>query len=122
MTQFLTVDEVIDIHDELSGAPLIDRSKLEGGVMRAQATYEGAYLHPSIHIQASVLCHSICQAHEFLDGNKRTAWVSMVTFLSINGIEIADLSSESVAQYMEEVAEHIHTEFETAEVLFALSL
>jgi death-on-curing protein len=58
--------------------------------------------------------HALCQAHGFLDGNKRTAWVTTLTFLKLNGIEIVDLPPAMVAEYMEGVAAHVYTELETA--------
>lgn len=71
MTQFLTVDEVISLHDSVCAEPLIDRGKLAGAVGRPQASYDGKFLFPSVYSQASVLMHGICGAHAFLDGNKR---------------------------------------------------
>lgn len=114
MIEYLSVDDVIIIHDSLDPAPLIDRGKLEGAVMRPQASFGGQLLHASIYAQASVLLHGICQAHGFLDGNKRTAWVSTLTFLSRNGIEIALLTPIEMSDYMVEVATHIHGETDTA--------
>jgi death-on-curing protein len=118
---FLTVDELIRVHDNVSSAPLIDRGKLEGAAKRPQATYGGEFLYSSIYLQASVLLHGICQAHGFLDGNKRTAWVATVTFLALNGLEIMSVSPETVADYMEEVAAHVHTELETAKWFVTLA-
>lgn len=120
MSLFLTVDEVIDLHDAVCAEPLIDRGKLEGAVGRPQASYEGAFLHPSVYSQASVLMHGICAAHAFLDGNKRTAWVAAITFLSINGVEIRLVDAETMSEYVKEVAEGLHTEQDTAFWLAAL--
>jgi death-on-curing protein len=114
VSTFLTVDDVIAIHDYLSDAPIIDAGKLAGAVMRPQSTYYGVFLHASIFEQASVLLHGICQAHGFLDGNKRTAWVSMVTFLELNGLEIVNVPAPMVVTFMEEVAEGLHAEKSTA--------
>lgn len=105
MNEFLSVDDVIAIHAFLSDAPVIDAGKLEGAVMRPQSTYDGVFLHSSIFEQASVLLHGLCQAHGFLDGNKRTAWISMVTFLEINGLHLVDIRSDVVVTVMERVAE-----------------
>ena len=118
MIEFLTVDEVILIHDELLSAPVIDRGKLEGAVMRPQASFGDRYLHGSIYSQAAALLHGISQAHGFLDGNKRTAWVSALTFLSRNGVEIALLPPVVMSDYMEEVAKGIH---EVADIAFWLA-
>lgn len=64
--------------------------------------------------------HAICAAHAFLDGNKRTAWVSTLTFLSINGVEIVDLDPDYMSDYVRDVALGIHSEQDTAFWLAAL--
>lgn len=120
MTLFLSVEEVIGLHDSVCAEPLIDRGKLEGAVGRPQASYDGAFLHQSIYSQASVLMHGICDAHAFLDGNKRTAWVSTLTFLAINGVSIVYVDPETMSDYVKEVAEGVHTEQDTAFWLAAL--
>lgn len=118
MTEFLTVDEVILIHDDLVSAPVIDRGKLEGAVMRPQAFYGDRYLFSSIYSQAAALLHGVSQSHGFLDGNKRTAWVSTLTFLSRNGVEIELLSPVTMSDFMEEVANGVH---EVTDIAFWLA-
>lgn len=120
MTQFLTVDEVIALHESVCSEPLIDRGKLEGAVGQPQASFDGAFLYPSIYSQASILMHCICGAHAFLDGNKRTAWVATLTFLSLNGVEISYVDPETMSEYVKEVAEGVHTQQDTAFWLAAL--
>lgn len=114
MIEFLTVDEVILIHDDLVSAPVIDRGKLEGAIQRPQAFFGDRYLFSSIYSQAAALLHGISQAHGFLDGNKRTAWVSALTFLSRNGVEISLLPPAVMSDYMEEVAKGVHDVSEIA--------
>jgi death-on-curing protein len=111
---FLSVEDVISLHDQLDPSLIIDRGKLEGAVGRPQASFGGDFLHASIYKQASVMMHGICQAHAFQDGNKRTAWVATLTFLEQNGVTIVDLEPEYMSDYMVEVATHIHTEADTA--------
>lgn len=120
MTKFLTVDEVIALHDRVCREPLIDQGKLEGAVGRPQASFEGAFLHQSIYLQAAVLMHGICAAHAFLDGNKRTAWVATLTFLAINGVTIVDVDPETMSEYVKEVAEGVYTPQDTAFWIAAL--
>ena len=120
MTKFLAVDDVVALHDRMCAEPLIDRGKLEGALGRPQASYDGRFLHQSIYTQASVLLHAICDAHAFLDGNKRTAWVATLTFLVLNGVDIMDVSPESMSEYVKEVAEGLHSEQDTAFWLAAL--
>ncbi|CAJ1192558.1 type II toxin-antitoxin system death-on-curing family toxin [Companilactobacillus paralimentarius] len=48
----------------------------------------GKELYPNIWIKAAFIIQKITKKHIFIDGNKRTALLSGLTFLSINGIEL----------------------------------
>ena len=57
---------------------------------RAAAYYEAATLAR----QAATLLWGIVENHPFHDGNKRTAWVAMRTFLLANGWTVAATDDE----------------------------
>lgn len=38
--------------------------------------------------QAAALAHGIAEGQQFIDGNKRTALVAMLTFLEVNGLHV----------------------------------
>ena len=57
---------------------------LESALGQAQQTY--AYTK-DVYETAAQYCFSIAKNHPFLDGNKRTAADSMLTFLVLNRIE-----------------------------------
>ena len=88
-TQYLSLADVIAIHERamrrLGAAPnpLRDEGLLESAVMRPQmaAYYEDA----DIVRQAALLGIGISQAQAFVDGNKRTAYLALNTFLRMNG-------------------------------------
>jgi death-on-curing protein len=93
-TNFLTVDDVLKIHEQqllhFGGAPGIrDRSGLEAAVQQPQASWAGEYLYESIFDMASVYAFHIAEAQAFVDGNKRTALHVALLFLAINGYEIS---------------------------------
>ena len=75
------------------------------------AHYEGADLAS----QAAVLAHGLAEGQPFLDGNKRLALVSMLTFLEVNGYrlpvpdrELADwIISLSAGTTSDELADQI---------------
>lgn len=46
------------------------------------------YAHYESADQAVALAHGIAEGQQFIDGNKRTALVAMLTFLEVNGIGI----------------------------------
>ena len=89
-TQYLSLADVIAIHESAlrrlgdEPKPLRDEGGLESAVMRPQmaAYYEGA----DIVRQAALLGVGISQAQAFLDGNKRTAYLTLNTFLRMNGL------------------------------------
>jgi death-on-curing protein len=101
--RFLTVHEVIALHviavHRYGGATeLIDRGKLESAVGAASATFDGRLLNESIEEQAAAYWHGVCQAHAFLDGNKRLSLICANVFLLRNGfrLEISSQEGESV--------------------------
>jgi death on curing protein len=89
-TQYLSLADVIAIHESAmrrlgdEPKPLRDEGTLESAVMRPQmaAYYEGA----DIVRQAALLGVGISQAQAFLDGNKRTAYLALNTFLRMNDL------------------------------------
>src|SRR5215212_7991090 len=89
-TQYLSRADIIAIHESAmrrlgdTPKPLRDEGGLESAVMRPQmaAYYEGA----DIVRQAALLGVGISQAQAFLDGNKRTAYLVLNTFLRMNGL------------------------------------
>ena len=87
--RFATVAEVVEAHDAAiltsGGALGIPRPEsLEGAVMAVQATYGGAPLLATLADIAAGYIFYICRSHAFLDGNKRTALATALTFLAIN--------------------------------------
>ena len=89
-TQYLSLADVIAIHERAmrhlgnEPKPLRAEGILESAVMRPQmaAYYEGA----DVVRQAALLGVGISQAQAFLDGNKRTAYLALNSFLRMNGL------------------------------------
>lgn len=79
---------VLAIHDRQitrhGGAPgMRDRALLEMGSARAMNL--AAYGNASLAEIAAAYAFDISKAHAFVDGNKRTAFVTALTFLRLNG-------------------------------------
>lgn len=92
-TLFLTFEQAITIHDDqierYGGKHGIARIELlESAIMRPQTTFGGQQLYPSLFDKAAALMHSLIMNHAFIDGNKRTASVSAITFLELNGYRL----------------------------------
>jgi death-on-curing protein len=88
MSEFLTLAEVLAIHqdqiDRYGGSDGVrDAGQLESALFRPQTGYYADTLE-----EAAALWESLGQNHPFIDGNKRTAFAAMYTFLGINGIQI----------------------------------
>ena len=87
--RYLNTDEVILIHerilDRFGGAGgLRDWGLLNSAVNRLRATFDEKDLYPDIFTKAAPLGHSLILNHPFVDGNKRTAWEAMRTFIEEN--------------------------------------
>lgn len=95
MTDYLTVAEVLAIHkdqiERYGGSDgLRDLGLLEAALFRPQTGYYSDLIE-----EAAALWESLSQNHAFIDGNKRTAFGVMYTFLIINGMRLtADVDDE----------------------------
>lgn len=65
-----------------------DETLLESALGRPQQLYAYAELQPDLAALAASLGFGIARNPPFVDGNKRTAFVSTRTFLVINGTDI----------------------------------
>src|SRR5690349_19506388 len=91
MTNFLTLEQVIEIHDALladhGGLPGIrDLGLLESAVEMPRQQMFGEYLHKSIYAKASAYLFHIVNNHPFYDSNKRTGAFTTILFLEANSI------------------------------------
>ena len=76
-----TMKEIIEINKRLGeGGVLVNRSNLEFILDKAKNV-------KGIVRKATVFLYDIIRLHPFLDGNKRTAFHTMLYFLELNGIE-----------------------------------
>ena len=63
-----------------------DRIGLADSALHApQAGFGDEDFYPSLFDKAAVLCCRLAQNHPLPDGNKRSAWVSLTTFVDLNG-------------------------------------
>jgi len=91
LSRFLELAEVLVLHDlalELDGgsAGVLSQAALESAVAQPQAEAFGQLLHATLYEQAAAYLFHLSKAHAFVDGNKRTAFLAMVTFLQMNGL------------------------------------
>ena len=99
--RYLTADEVLLIHERVlvisEGATGVrDWNLLDSAIQRPQATFEGKDLYADLFTKAAALGRSLALNHPFVDGNKRTAWEAMRTFIEENEYVLQARSDEIV--------------------------
>jgi death on curing protein len=97
MTDYLTVVEVLAMHadqiERYRGSHGIrDPGLLEAALYRPQTGYYADLIE-----EAAALWESLSQNHAFIDGNKRTAFAAMYTYLAINGARLTADAEETYA-------------------------
>ncbi|MER6768399.1 type II toxin-antitoxin system death-on-curing family toxin [Streptomyces bacillaris] len=65
-----------------------DAGLLESAAHRPSAAMFGEEAYPDLIDKAAALLQSLAVNHPLFDGNKRTAWLSCVTFLAMNGVDL----------------------------------
>ncbi|MGY0067628.1 type II toxin-antitoxin system death-on-curing family toxin [Streptomyces sp. QTS137] len=65
-----------------------DAGLLESAVHRPSASMFGQEAYTDLFDKAAALLQSLTINHPFVDGNKRTAWVSCVVFLAMNEAQL----------------------------------
>ena len=82
-----------------------DRALLESAVNRPFQSAFGEDAYPEVIGKAAALFHSLVANHCFMDGNKRTAVISLQNFLVLNGT-FTFLSDEQMYELALETASH----------------
>jgi len=111
----LTIDEVVYINEQLVGDSGIhtivegkravrDMGLLEASVARPMQSAFGDDAFPGLPEKASALLHAIARNHPFADGNKRTATVAALFFLSVNGL-LVRWDQDEALQWIVDLAE-----------------
>ena len=98
-------DRQIARHGGASG--LRDGGLLEGALQRPVNKWQ--YEDADTFECAAAYAFGIAKAHAFVDGNKRTAFVTSITFLRLNGWQFVTEPAEGVA-FMEDLASGVVSE------------
>lgn len=95
MTIYLSKEEVISGHyfmmkkmqdSEQSGVK--DHPLLESAIYRPQQSIFGEDAYPTMFEKAAALVESLVKNHCFHNGNKRTAYLVVKTFIMVNGFHL----------------------------------
>ena len=86
--QFLTLDELLELHERLIGrfggaAGVRDLGLAESALFRPKSGY-----YDDVVAMAAALFESLLMNHAFVDGNKRIAFFATDVFLRMNGWKV----------------------------------
>ena len=86
MTEYLTLEDVLSLIEDLRVGPVRDIGLLDSAVHRPRVSVFGEDVYPGIDEKAAVLLESLVRNHALVDGNKRIGWLTTVVFYGLNGI------------------------------------
>lgn len=108
--QFLDSSDVLELHQTImsmsSGSSgVLNQGNLSAGIDRAKN--KNAYGETDLYVLATAYVFGIGKAHGFVDGNKRTAWMSCVVFLEGHGISVST-TLEAVERVVDLIKDQIN--------------
>ena len=114
MTDYLTVADVVAMHEDLisrygGSHGLRDPGMLEAALYRPQTGY-----YADLIGEAAALWESLSQNHAFVDGDKRVAFAAALVFLTINGVEF-DADADAAWDFLAPLYEGGDMRFEVLE-------
>jgi len=101
MANYLTAERILSIHETLVrifadiGEPIVppgprDENLVHSAAARPQTAIGKTEKYPTVVTKAGALFHSLVTSHPFHNGNKRTALISLATFLHENHRRLTD--------------------------------
>jgi death on curing protein len=114
--RWITYAQIVRIHDEqlaIFGGPagLRDAGLLQSAIDRPRNKF--SYGETSLAALAAAYAFGLAKNHPFVDGNKRTAFASVVVFLAKNDVDV-DFPQPEAVQTILELAAGKLTEAELA--------
>ncbi|HYK08173.1 MAG TPA: type II toxin-antitoxin system death-on-curing family toxin [Candidatus Eisenbacteria bacterium] len=105
---YISLEDLLIIHtdqiERYGGSHGIrDLGLVESALFRPQSSFGGEDLYPDFFDKAAVLVHSLLLNHAFVDGNKRTAMTTLLSFLEFNNLHLKVSQEELInaAQFIE---------------------
>jgi death on curing protein len=110
--EFVSQDTVLALHayliEKFGGSTgLRDEGLLNSALSQPYQTFFGEFLHPTIYEQAAAYLYHLAKNHAFIDGNKRVALATTITFLKMNGYCFCLSKEEAEALVLEIVADKL---------------
>ena len=105
-TEYLSIDDVVQIVEMFSEAPLReavrDLGLLIGAVDRPALRYRGLEVYTPLAMKAAAFMESLARSNALFDGNKRLAWLATNVFLELNG-KTVQFSDNEIFSLLREV-------------------
>lgn len=106
--KIITVRQILVLHEFVltkhgGSSGVRDMGMLKSATGRPFATFLGEDLYFDIFMKCGALVQSIVKNHPFVDGNKRTAFVSAVVFLKLNNY-LLEVGQKEIVKFMLKVA------------------
>lgn len=112
MTRYVSLAEYLVLADNVLGIGtelLIQATRVELAESALQAPageFGGQEFYPDLTDKAAVLVTHLTWNHPLIDGNKRTAWLSLQLFVAFNGGTWRELNTDQVELFMVGIAAH----------------
>jgi death-on-curing protein len=115
------VTHYLDLEDALqqiavAGFYVKDLGLLDSALARPRTTLFGEDAYPTLELKAAAMVHSIIKNHAMVDGNKRTSWFMLSSFLYINGYFI-EMNADQGMEFTLGIATDKLTLAEAAEMI-----
>ena len=88
MIEYLTLEDVLALAEDLGVGPVRDIGLLDSAVHRPRVSVFGRDAYPDIDSKAAVLLESVVRNHALVDGNKRLGWLAVVVFYGLTDITL----------------------------------
>lgn len=88
MTEYLTLDDLLQLAVDLRVGPVRDLGLLDSAAHRPTTTLFGVDAYLDIDHKAAALLESVVGNHALIDGNKRLGWLAVVVFYGLNGVTL----------------------------------
>ncbi|MBP1992097.1 type II toxin-antitoxin system death-on-curing family toxin [Paenibacillus eucommiae] len=115
MTIFLTKEEAVAAHyflmkkmNDTEQAGVKEHALLDSAMHRAQQSVFGEDEYPTLFDKASALLESLVKNHCFHNGNKRTAYLVVKSFLLLNGFQL-QMERQYAVEFIVDIAKGTHS-------------
>lgn len=115
MTHYLELEDALQ-QIAVAGFYVKDLGLLDSALARPRTTLFGEDAYPTLELKAAAMVHSIIKNHAMVDGNKRTSWFMLSSFLYINGYFI-EMNADQGMEFTLGIATDKLTLAEAAEMI-----